>query len=349
MKKVFLILLAVLLVCAFVVPACAAPSAAPGKTYNFKIQSAWPRGDVSMETLKVFAESAAKRSNGSIKIEVFAAPELVGMFDVAEAVKAGTLDLAMGAGNLWSGVIPVGDPEFGMPWGYKIPEKTSFKDKADVIRNFFFKDGFIDLLRSQYATQGVYYLDIHVYGPVPFMVARKPIRTVSDLKGLKIRTDGLWMEWNNACGMTGVDIPGDEAYMALKQGTVDAHIWDLSVYTGMGIEEVAPYWIHGFEGDDAIGHILVNQNVWNSLPDDMKKALVGAGEDYYNATVQNYGAELQKIYDMAKAGTITEVSLDADAMKLLEQTALKIWDEVASRDAASAQAVDMIKKWRGIK
>jgi TRAP-type mannitol/chloroaromatic compound transport system substrate-binding protein len=117
----------------------------------------------------------------------------------------------------------------------------------------------------------------------------------------------------------------------------------------MSIEEVAPYWIHGFEGDQAVGHILVNQKVWNSLPDDMKKALAGAGEDYYNATVQNYGADLQKIYAMAKAGVITEVWLDADAMELLKQTALKLWDEVAARDAACAKAVDMIRKWRGIK
>ncbi len=47
------------------------------KVYRLKIQSAYPRGDLSMELLKEFAKSANKRSNGRIKITVFADPELV--------------------------------------------------------------------------------------------------------------------------------------------------------------------------------------------------------------------------------------------------------------------------------
>lgn len=349
MRKVLFTLFAVLLVVALLVPACAGPSAAPGKTYSFKIQCAWPRGDLSMETLKVFAEAAAKRSGGKMKIEVFAAPELVGMFDVPEAVKAGTLDMAMGSGGLWSGVLPVGDIEFGLPYGYRIPEKKGYKDTANVVRDFFFKGGFLDILRPEYAKQGVYYLDIHSYGPVPFIVARKPIKTMGDIKGLKMRTDSLWMVWQNAIGMTGVDLPGDEAYTALKMGTVDAHTWDVSAYTGMNMHEVAPYWIHGMEGDHAVGHILVNMKVWNSLPDDMKKVVAGAAEDYWNAMVDNYGRDLQVVQDMVKAGKVKEVQMDADVIKLCETEAFKIWDDMAKKDAASAKAVALIKKWRGVK
>lgn len=348
MKKVFLILLTVVLVSTFIVTGCA-QQAAPGKVYSLKIQSAWPRGDLSMETLAVFAEAAAKRSNGQLKIEVFAAPELVGMFDVPEAVKGGTLDLAMGSGGLWSGVIPVGDVEFGLPYGYRIPEKKGYKATAEVVRDFYFKGGFIDILRPEYAKQGVYYLDIHSYGPVPFIVARKPIKTVNDIKGLKIRTDSLWMVWENNMGMTGVDLSGDEAYMALKQGTVDAHVWDVSAYTGMGFEEVAPYWIRGAEGDHAIGHILVNMKVWNSLPDNLKKAFEGAAVDYWNAMVDTYAKQLIAVEEMVKAGKIKEVQMDADLIKLHEKTAYQLWDDVAKKDEASAKAVALIKKWRGVK
>ena len=46
---------------------------AADKVYRMKIQSAWPRADISMQTLETFAASAAKRSNGQIKIQVFAA------------------------------------------------------------------------------------------------------------------------------------------------------------------------------------------------------------------------------------------------------------------------------------
>jgi TRAP-type C4-dicarboxylate transport system substrate-binding protein len=50
---------------------------AVGETYRLKIQSAYPRGDLSMELLKDFAQTANKLSKGQIKIQVFADPELV--------------------------------------------------------------------------------------------------------------------------------------------------------------------------------------------------------------------------------------------------------------------------------
>ena len=347
MKKLFLIPLLIIIAGALIFSGCAKP--APAKVYELKIQSAWPRGDLSMETLKAFAEAADKRSNGRLKISYYGAPEIVGMFEVAEAVKKGTLDLGHGSGMLWSGIIPIGDVEFSLPYGYRIPEEKTFADKGNAVRKFFFDSGFINLLREEYGKQGVYYLDIHPYGPVPFMVAKKPIQTVNDFKGLRIRTDGMSMEWENGCGANGVDIPGDEGYMALKMGTVDAAIWDVSCVTGLSWNEVAPYWIHGEENDQCIGHIIVNQGVWNSLPDDLKKALAGAAEDYWYACLAAYEKDVAACYDLVKQGKFTEVWMDKDLIALHEQVGYALWDKVASRDAAAAKAVQLIKTWRGVK
>jgi len=346
-KKLFLISLLIVLAGALIFGGCAQP--APAKVYELKIQSAWPRGDLSMETLKAFSEAAAKRSDGQLKISYFGAPEIVGMFEVAEAVKKGTLDMGHGAGNLWGGVIPVGDVEFSLPYGYRIPEEKTFEGQGNAVRKFFFESGFVDLLREEYATQGVYYLDIHTYGPVPFMVATKPIKTVKDFTGLKIRTDGMWMEWENRCGANGVDIPGDEGYMALKLGTVEAAIWDVSCVTGLSWNEVAPYWIHGEENDQCIGHILVNQGLWNSLPADIKEDLAGAAEDYWYACLAAYEKDMEKCYDLVKQGKFTEVWMDDELIKLHEEVAYKLWDEVATRSPAAATAVQLLKEWRGIK
>jgi len=304
---------------------------------------------MSMEALSIFADAAAKRSNGQLKIQVFAAPEIVGMFEVPDAVKAGTIDMEMSSGGIWSGIIPVGDIEFGLPYGYRIPEAQTFMDKLSIIRKFFYEGGFAQLLRDEYAKQGVYWLDLHTYGPVPFICATKTIQTLSDIKGLRIRTDSLWMTWQNAMGMNGQDISGDEAYMALKNGTVNAHVWDMSVYTGMGFEEVAPYWIRGMEDDHAIGHIVVNMKIWQSLPPDLQQALAGAAEDYYKGEAAIYDKEYQKVLDKVKAGVVKEVQLDKDVIALAEKTGYAIWDEQVPRSPASAKAIEIIKKWRGIK
>lgn len=301
-----------------------------------------------METLAVFCAAAEKRSNGQLKINLFAAPEIVGMFEVPEAVMKGTLDLGMGHGGMWAGMIPVGDIEFSLPYAYKIPEDDTYKGSAEIVRDFFFESGFADILRKQYAPLGAYWLDIHSYGPVPFMVASKPISTVDDIQGLPIRTDALWMEWHNRLGMTGVDIPPEEVPMAFQLGTIEAHIWDVSAYTGMGYEEIAPYWIRGEENDHAIGNIIVNMDVWNSLSPDLQAALAGAGEDYWYAMLDVYEDALNQCYDLVKEGVITEVWMDDELIALHEQVAHELWDEVATRDEASAKAVQLIKEWRGM-
>ena len=77
-KKIFL--LGVLLMAAFFFISLTFGSLsadAAEKVYRMKIQSAYPRGDYSMELLKEFAAAADKNSKGRIKIQVFAAPEIV--------------------------------------------------------------------------------------------------------------------------------------------------------------------------------------------------------------------------------------------------------------------------------
>jgi len=77
-KRVFLLGAFVFVIAAlFAASLIICPVDASAKVYRMKIQSAYPRGDVSMELLEEFAKSADKRSNGQIKISVFADPELV--------------------------------------------------------------------------------------------------------------------------------------------------------------------------------------------------------------------------------------------------------------------------------
>jgi TRAP-type C4-dicarboxylate transport system substrate-binding protein len=206
------------------------------------------------------------------------------------------------------------------------------------------------LLRAEYGKHGLYWLDMHTYGPVPFILATKPIKTCKDLKGVKIRDEGIWTKWHNMVGARGTtSVAPEDTYMGLKLGTLDASQWDVSCITGLKWNEVAPYWIRGEENDHCIGHILVNMKSWNALPDNLKKALKDAAKDYWNATVKNYGAEIEIVEDMVKKGKLKECTLDQSCIKKHEEAAYKLWDELAAKDAASAKAIKLIKKWRGIK
>ncbi|MBW2105200.1 MAG: hypothetical protein J7K02_07070, partial [Deltaproteobacteria bacterium] len=95
---------------------------ANAKVYKWKIQSGYPHGDLSMELLKDFAASVEKRSNGQLKISVFAAPDIVPTEQLFDATKVGTLDMLHCGGTFWGGIVPVGEIEFGIPYGFRIPE-----------------------------------------------------------------------------------------------------------------------------------------------------------------------------------------------------------------------------------
>ena len=137
--------------------------------------------------------------------------------------------------------------------------------------------------------------------------------------------------------------------MALKLGTLDASQWDVSAVTGMKWHEVAPYWIKGLENDTAIGHIMINAKSWESLPDDLKVALKSAAEDYWQMCVDAYEGEMEAVEDMVKEGTVKKCYLDEEAMKKHAEEAYKLWDELASKDEASAKAIDLLKEWKGMK
>jgi TRAP-type C4-dicarboxylate transport system substrate-binding protein len=246
-------------------------------------------------------------------------------------------------------MVPIGYIEFNLPLAFRIPEAATFEDKAQAVRDFFLKNGFMDLLRKEYAKQGLYLLDIHTYGPVPFVLSTKPVKTCADLKGMKIKAEGGNMTYHNGVGMQSAQVSPTEAYMALKLGTVDAAEWDVSAVTGLKWHEVAPYWVQGMECDHTTGHILVSMKKWNALPDDLKTAMHKAAEDYWFATVREYKKEMATVNQLVKEGKVKVSVLDEACQNQYADVAYKMWDELAGQDAASAEAIRKIKEWRGVK
>jgi TRAP-type C4-dicarboxylate transport system substrate-binding protein len=315
------------------------------KVYRMKIQSAYPRGDISMELLKEFAASAKKRSNGRIKISVFADPELVPGEQLFEATQKGTLDMMHAVGAMWGGIMPVGEVEFGLPFMWNNPGGKNIKENAVIVRNFFFNSGFVDLLRKEYAKQGLFWLDMHSYGQV-FTLATECYKTCDDIQGKKFRVEGAGMDFYNNLGAHGTFISGMEAYMGLKLGTIDASQWDVSAITGLKWHEVAPYWIIGGGNDIVPGQIVFSMKKWKTLPDDLKEALKGAAADYFHLLNDAYMKEMEKVDELVKQGKVTVCELDEACQKKHAETAYKLWDEVAKRDPAATKAVQLIKDWR---
>jgi len=315
------------------------------KVYRMKIQSAYPRGDLSMELLKDMAKWADKKSNGRLKIAVFADPELVPAEQLFEATQKGTLDMLHAVAAMWGGIVPVGEVEFGLPYAYNIPGQLPIDKSSAIVRKFFYDSGFVKLLRKEYAKHGLYWLDMHSYGML-FTLSTKPVVSCDDLKGMKFRVEGSWAKYYDMLGARGTYIPGTDAYMGLKLGTIDASQWDVSAIVGLHWNEVAPYWLIGGQNDVVPGQILVNMKSWNRLPDDLKSVLREVTVQYYHELLKIYMREMDKVAKLVKEGKVIRSVLNKDCERKHQEMAYKLWDEIGKRDPVSAKAIQMIKDWR---
>jgi TRAP-type C4-dicarboxylate transport system substrate-binding protein len=247
---------------------------------------------------------------------------------------------------MWAGVVPVGEIELGLPFMYRTPGQ-SFRESAYTVRKFFKESGYVDLLREEYAKHDLYYLDFHSYGP-NVILSKKPVQSCGDLKGLKITVEGSFSDYYQALGATPAVVSGDESYMALKLGTIDAAQWDVSAITAFKWHEVAPYWLKGGENHQSFGHIILNQKSYQALPDDLKRVVQEAAAKYYDDLVEVYDQELQKAAALVAAGAIKESWLDDSCKKTFADEAMKVWSSVADRDPANAKAIERVKQWRGL-
>jgi TRAP-type mannitol/chloroaromatic compound transport system substrate-binding protein len=345
--KRFILLISVIVVAMFAISLTIGSETADAadKVYRLKIQSAYPRSDPSMELLNDFAKTADEMSKGRIKITVFADPELVPAEQLFEATQKGTLDMLHAVAAMWGGIVPVGEVEFGLPYAYNLPGEPDVFEAGKMIRDLFYNTGYVDLLREEYAKQDLYWLDVHSYGPI-FTLSTKKITTCEDMQGLKFRVEGSWADYYNAIGARGTYISGMEAYMGLKLGTIDASQWDVSAITALNWHEVAPYWLLGGQNDVVVGQILFNMKSWNALPDDLKKVMSDAAEDYFNKLLKIYDGELKKVDELVKAGKVIRSPIDEACDRKHEEAALVLWDKIGQRDPAAAKAIGIIKDWR---
>jgi TRAP-type C4-dicarboxylate transport system substrate-binding protein len=115
------------------------------------------------------------------------------------------------------------------------------------------------------------------------LFARKPIESLAELKGSKIRVTSRSMsDYVNALGGAPVTISLDELYTGLQQGTVDGATTAAATGFQMRLWETTKYLIDLGIGTPT-GLLVVASNVWSSLSPDLQKVVTTAGDEFTQA------------------------------------------------------------------
>jgi TRAP-type mannitol/chloroaromatic compound transport system substrate-binding protein len=242
---------------------------------KWRITSSFPK---SLDTIYGGAEVLAKRvsaiTGGKFQIQVFAGGEIAPGGQALDVVQNGTVECCHTCSYYYIGK----DRTFA--FGTAVP----FGLNARQMNAWIYYGGGQKLLDDFYSSYNVVSFLGGNTGVQMGGWFRKEIRTVADVKGIKMRIAGLGGVVFSSLGMVTQQIPGSDIYPALEKGTIDAAEW-VGPYDDekLGFFKVAKnYYFPGWWEPGPAIHFFVNKKAWDALPAEYKEAFQAAA---YEANV----------------------------------------------------------------
>jgi TRAP-type mannitol/chloroaromatic compound transport system substrate-binding protein len=236
---------------------------------KWRLTSSFPKAlDTIYGASEVFAKAVSEATDGKFQIQVFAAGEIAPGLQALDVVSNGTIEMCNTAMYYYIGK----DPTFA--FGTAVP----FGLNQRMMDAWCMHGGGLDLLNAFYKKHNTIGFMAGNTGAQMGGWYRKEIKTVNDLKGLKMRIGGFAGQVLTKLGVVPQQIAGGEIYQALERGTIDAAEW-VGPYDDekLGFQKVAPFYYYPgwWEGGPML-HAMINLTKWNELPKAYKAALEAA-------------------------------------------------------------------------
>ncbi len=304
--------------------ALAAPAYAQGKR-TLTLVTTWGRGLAGVhDSAQRAADIITEMSDGALTVDLKAAGELVGAFEVFDAVTSGQADMYHGADYYFTGQHP----------GYAFFTAIPFGMTAQELVNWYYHgDG--GAMHDQLGQ--IFNLKSFLAGNTGAQAGgwfRKEINGPEDFNGLKFRMPGLGGKALGYMGASVQNLPGAEVYQALASGAIDGTEW-IGPWADekAGFNEITKiYYTAGFHEPGAGLSLATNREVFDSLTPAQQRIIeVAAGDTHQWSLAQflnNNGSALQRL--TSGGVTIREFPDSVwDAMGVASQ---KVYDENMSDD-----------------
>lgn len=269
------------------------------------------------QNLLVFKEQVEEQSNGDIEVEIYHSAQLYKDDEVPEAVGSGQIEMGVASLTRYVGEIPAVDV-FYMPFLFNteelIREATS---PGSPVRQ---------PIDDAILNTGSRVLWWQAYGSNVLLSKGEPLKGPEDMNGQKARVYGKTLgEWVEVLGGAPTLISGSEQYLAYQRGTVDIGMTGASGIQARNLWEVMDT-VTVTRNADIEFIVVVNENFWQSLPDDHKQIITEAARN-------------------AEVSVRDRVSrIESDAFAAAEENGMTVYhpteEEVASWREASQPVID---------
>ena len=284
--------------------------------------------------------------DGQITIEKKAAGQLVGAFEVFDAVTAGQADMYHSADYYFGNQHP----------GYYFFTAVPFGATGSEMISWYQHGGGKELHDELGEIFGLKSFFCGNTGHQPGGWFRKEIQSAEDLQGLKFRMPGLG---GKALGLTGAsvqNIPGGEIYQSLASGAIDGAEW-IGPFADerLGFQEVCDfYYTGGFHEPGSVLSAAMNRDVWAELTPAQQQIIetAAAATHHWSLSQSNYnnGAALERLKSQGtKIMTFPEDVWDAFGKASKEALDENMGDELFARIRESQEAAaNAVYSWTSI-
>jgi TRAP-type mannitol/chloroaromatic compound transport system substrate-binding protein len=312
-----------------------APTAATAADYNWTFQTSETAGEPGFINKQKWAENVEKMSGGRIEIEILPIGAVVPHTDTLDAVGSGILQGHLTDPSYFAGK----DPAFAM-MGNLV---GAWSDPFELI-GFMQSGGGHELYAELVEPYGVHFIGAAATEPEAF-VSSVPIRSVEDLKGVKMRApEGMVYEIFSKAGASPVALPGSEVFTALDKGVVQAA--DYTVFAtnqSQGMNDVAHYPLYpGFHSLPLID-ISMTKSIWDELPDDLKAVLNASVDQFIFDHVYSVRKLDAAAVEEAKANPEIEiVNWSGDERAKFRRIAQQEWENWAGKNDLTQRYYDAV-------
>jgi TRAP-type mannitol/chloroaromatic compound transport system substrate-binding protein len=309
-------------------------AASSGPKLKWKMVTTWPANFPGLGTGAThLAELITRMTGGRIAVKVYGAGELVPAFEVFDAVSNGTAELGHGAAYYWKGKSPAAQFFAAVPFGMNAQEMNAW---------LYFGGG-LELWEEAFRPFGVMPQPAGNTGVQMGGWFNREIRTVADLKGLKMRIPGLGAEVLARAGGTPVSLPGSEIFTSLQTGAIDATEW-VGPYNDLafGLHQAAKYYYYpGWQEPGSVLECLINRQAYDALADDLKAIVLAACRVVNNDMLAEYTARNHAALEQLKTEHKVEVRpFPADVLARLKQLSREVVEAIAAADPMARRALD---------
>lgn len=311
------------------------------KSHDLRMATGWSGGPLMDIGAQAFADTVRERSGGRINIEVFPAGTLGPGLKVAETVQNKVADM----GHTWIGYDWGVDPTAVLFGGYA----GSFD--TEKMLHWLYRGGGAELMDEWRKDKfNLVSFPLFIRTAEVFLHSRKPVKTLEDIKGLKLRTAGAWLEMAKDLGAAPVTTPGGEVYTALERGTIDATEWGtLWENISPGFHQVTKYVIiPGVHQPTAPFELVINPDVWAEFSDDDKKLIKDAAFDVTMNSWLTIGQEDAKALDFFREKGNEIIELDPEVQYQAREIGLAWAEKTAEGNEWFRRVLDSQKQFEDL-